>query len=228
VVTGIIGILIALLLPAVRTGGGEAARRTQCNNHLKQIGIAMQNYHDIHGTFPPAYVADADGKPMHSWRVLILPYMELPDLYGGYDHCQPWDSETNREFLAQMPSTYQCPSCQWGQNTSYVVVRGKETIFDADKPCTIDSITDGVANTILVIEAPNANIPWTEPRDLDFDTLELVVNGGVNSPHSGHPEVALALFADGRVRQLHKRVTAQVLRALLTKDGGEQIDDDDF
>jgi type II secretory pathway pseudopilin PulG len=226
VILSIVGMLTALFLPARRTAR-EPARRSQCRNNLKNIGLGFQNYHDIHGTFPPAYVADADGKPMHSWRVLILPYMQLDDLYGRYDQSQPWDSETNRELLMRKPDTYQCPSSrEWGQSTSYVVVRGKETIFDANKPCPISSITDGTANTILVIEAAHAAIPWTEPRDLDFDTFELVVNGGVNSPHSGHPEVAMALFADGRVRQLHERVAAHVLRALLTKDGGEQIDDD--
>ena len=63
--------LVALFLPA-RRGAREAAKRTQCNNNLKQIGLGMENYLVIHGTFPPAYVADADGKAMHSWRVLIL------------------------------------------------------------------------------------------------------------------------------------------------------------
>ena len=69
------GILIALLLPAVQAAR-EAARRTQCSNNLKQIGLAMHNYHDVNQQFPPAYIADADGQPMHSWRVLILPYLE--------------------------------------------------------------------------------------------------------------------------------------------------------
>src|SRR5690606_17767117 len=78
------GILVALLLPAVQSAR-ETARRVQCANNLKQIGLAMHNYMDVNGAFPPAYLADSDGKPMHSWRVLILPYMEHRSLYDRYD-----------------------------------------------------------------------------------------------------------------------------------------------
>jgi prepilin-type processing-associated H-X9-DG protein len=217
----VIAVLVALFLPNVRFAG-EAARRTQCNNNLKQIGLAMQNYHDINGAFPPAYVADAAGKPIHSWRVLILPYMELADLYGRYDQGQPWDSAVNRQLLPQMPYTYHCPSSgQGGQNTSYVVVQGKETIFDADKLCKIASITDGAASTILVVEAPHANIPWTEPRDLDFAELSMAINSGATSPHSDHSNGVNVLLGDGSVRFIQSTISPQDLRALLTKDGGE-------
>ena len=85
------GILVALLLPAVQASR-EAARRAQCANNLKQIGLAFHNYHDAHKTFPPAYIPDKDGKPMHSWRVLILPYLEQQALYKRYNFDEPWDS----------------------------------------------------------------------------------------------------------------------------------------
>ena len=223
VAVAVIGMVVALLLPAKR-GVGEAARRTQCSNNLKQIGLAMQNYLDINGTFPPAYITDADGKPMHSWRVLILPYMEQADLHDRYDQSQPWDSTVNRQLLSEMPYTYQCPSSgHGGRNTSYVVVQGKESIFNADKPCKIDSITDGAANTILVVEAPHADIPWTPPRDLDFAELTMSINTGTNSPHSDHPNGLNVLLADGSVRFIRGTISPQDLRALLTKDGGETV-----
>ncbi len=223
IVIGILGILVALLLPNVRFAG-EAARRTQCHNNLKQIRLGMQNYLDLNGTFPPAYVADVDGKPTHSWRVLILPYMEQTDLYKRDDQSQPWDSEANRQLLAKMPSTYQCPSSRaGGQNTSYVVVQGKETVFDADTPCKLSAITDGRANTILVVEAPHANIPWTEPRDLNFAELSMLINRGANSPHSDHPGIMLVLLADGSVRQIQSTISLYDLRVLLTKDGADTV-----
>jgi prepilin-type processing-associated H-X9-DG protein len=220
------GVLVALLLPAVQAAR-EAARRTQCSNNLKQIGLAMHNYHDATGSFPPAYVVDGTGKPMHSWRVLILPYLEHAHIFNRYDQTQPWDSPANRQLLSEMPSTYQCQSSgQGGQNTSYVVVRGAETIFDADKPCKIASITDGTSNTILVVEAPHANIPWTEPRDLDFAQLNMVINGGANSPHSDHPGGTNVLLADGSVRYLSSSIAPENLRAMLTKAGNEMITGD--
>src|SRR4051794_6845264 len=78
----IVGLLAALLLPNYRGGAPRhAARRMQCSNHLKQIGLALQNYHDDYGTLPPAYIADSTGKPIHSWRVLLLPYIEQKLLY---------------------------------------------------------------------------------------------------------------------------------------------------
>jgi prepilin-type processing-associated H-X9-DG protein len=223
IVVFIIGLLTALLIPA-RRGAGEAARSTQCRNNLKQIGLAMHNYGDINGTFPPAYVADADGKPMHSWRVLILPHAVLDPLYRRYDQSQPWDSEANRQLLSQMPFMFRCPSSgDDGQNTSFVVVRGKETIFDADRPCNPLSIADGMSNTILVVEAPHANIPWTEPRDLDFTELSMLINDGANSPHSDHPDGVNVLFADGSVRFIGSTISPRDLRALLTKDAGDTV-----
>jgi prepilin-type processing-associated H-X9-DG protein len=220
------GVLVALLLPAVQAAR-EAARRANCSNQLKQIGLAMHNYNDVNGAFPPAYVADANGKPMHSWRVLILPYMEQGQIYNRYDQTQAWDSDANRQLLSEMPSTYQCPSAgQGGQNTSYVVVQGKETIFDGATPCKISSITDGTSNTIMIVEAPQANIPWTEPRDLNFDELSMIINSGANSPHSSHPGGVQVLFADGSVRFLRAGIAPEQLRALLTKAGNEAVSGD--
>ena len=94
------GILVALLLPAV-SAAREAARRTQCMNHLKQVALALHNYHDVFQAFPPAYTVDEDGKPLHSWRTLILPYLEQAALYEQIDLSKPWDAPENRH-LANM------------------------------------------------------------------------------------------------------------------------------
>ena len=76
----------------------------QCSNSLKNISLALQNYHDTYRTFPAAYVPDKDGEPMHSWRVLILPYIEERNLYDKYDFTEPWDGPNNSKLLADMPS----------------------------------------------------------------------------------------------------------------------------
>src|SRR5579864_1381633 len=75
VVVIIIVVLIALLLPAIRSSG-PAARRAQCTNNLKQIALALSNYEQANSALPPAFTVDAEGKPLHSWRTLILPYLE--------------------------------------------------------------------------------------------------------------------------------------------------------
>src|SRR5271157_339454 len=100
--------LIGMLLPVGSVH--EAARRAQCLNNLKEIAAALQAYHQANGCFPPAYVADKNGKPMHSWRVLILPYLDLDTLYKAYDFTQPWDGPNNKKLLLGQLREFTCPS----------------------------------------------------------------------------------------------------------------------
>src|SRR5262249_19251820 len=88
----------------------EAARRSQCTNNLKQIGLAMHDYHRAHGTFPPAYSTSPDGKPLLSWRVHILPFLGQKALYDEFHKDEPWDSEHNKTLISRMPAVYTCPS----------------------------------------------------------------------------------------------------------------------
>src|SRR6202789_1676353 len=109
VVIAIIAVLIALLLPAVQAAR-EAARRAQCVNNLKQIGLAMHNYHSANDAFPMPAITDKDGKPLLSRRVAILPYIEKQELYNKFKLEEPWDSPHNKALLKEMPTTYLCPS----------------------------------------------------------------------------------------------------------------------
>ena len=222
----VIPILIALLLPAVQAAR-EAARRSQCNNTLKQIGLAMINYHDVYGSYPPAYLADSNGRPMHSWRVLILPYMEQQSLYARYNFDEPWDGPNNSQLAALVPPMYRCPSDSAGTpgstTTDYAVITGPGMMFDGETASTIASVTDGTSNTILVVEATNAGINWMEPRDLDASQMAFQINGSPTEISSHHPGGALAVFADGATRFLSQSITAQMLRALITKAGNEPI-----
>ncbi|HXT60369.1 MAG TPA: DUF1559 domain-containing protein [Pirellulales bacterium] len=220
------GILVALLLPAVQAAR-EAARRSQCTNNLKQIALGLQNYADVHGEFPPQYLADESGKPMHSWRVLILPYIEHQALYGRYDFNEPWDGPNNSQLAAQMPPAFRCPSdpvAATGSTTSYVGVSGPGTLFDGPKSARFPDITDGTSNTLTVVEFAGGGVNWMEPRDLDASQL-----AGIVSPPDGknissyHPGGANAAFADGSVRFLSAAINVQVLRALTTISGGESV-----
>src|SRR3954454_6917330 len=89
-VLGILALLIALLLPATRSAR-EPARRSQCVNNLKQLAQALRSYEQAYRSLPPAYSVDARGRPLHSWRTLILPYLEHARLYNPIALTKPWD-----------------------------------------------------------------------------------------------------------------------------------------
>jgi hypothetical protein len=212
---------VALLLPAVQQAR-EAARRAQCMNNLKQIGLALHNYHDAYGTFPPAYIPDETGKPMHSWRVLILPFLEQVQLHKEYNFSEPWDGPNNSRLLARMPQVYACPSDPIpGTNTAYVGVFGERCLFRGSQPVSIREITDGTSNTIMVGEAAQSSIPWMQPADVD-----IAVHPSIGDPDgfsSYHVGGTAFLFADGSVHYIAQTVNLQTLKALFTRDGNEPI-----
>jgi type II secretory pathway pseudopilin PulG len=223
------GIMVALLLPAVQAAR-EAARRNACVNHMQHIGIALQNYHDVHKTFPPAYIADADGKPMHSWRVLILPFLEENEIYKKYDFNEPWDGPNNSKLAAQAPSDFRCPSgTDFDGQTNYVAVVGNETMWPGATAVKIRSIRDGLSRTIAVVETSGSGINWLEPRDLTMDEalrgIKQSQSGGINSQHPGGVNV---LNCDGSVLFLPEDVPPETIRALLTISGKENVDPSSF
>ncbi len=219
-------VLVALLLPAVQAAR-EAARRAQCRNNMKQISLAMQNYHDVNGSFPPAYTVDENGQPLHSWRVLLLPYLEENALYEQIKLDEPWDSPHNRAFTDFMPDAYRCPSesAPPGQQTSYAVISGPGTVFNGAETVSVSDITDGTSRTILVVEASGAGINWMEPRDIPIEQLDGEINDpsgqGIRSEHFG---VANVLYCDGSVHSLSEGIDAESVKASATIAGGEKED----
>jgi prepilin-type processing-associated H-X9-DG protein len=221
------GVLVALLLPAVQAAR-EAARRSQCSNNLKQIGLALHNYHDVYKTFPPAYIPDEDGQPKHSWRVLILPFIEQQPMHQMYDFNEPWDGPNNSQFANMMPAVYRCPSDPGQSNSpAYLAISGPGSIFDNEKGSRMMDITDGTSNTIMVAEVAGANFNWMDPRDLDTGAMAMAINsvkdGTTISSH--HPGGAQAAFADGSVRFLATTLDMNTLRLLLQKNDGQAVGD---
>ena len=105
VVIAIIGVLIALLLPAVQSAR-EAARRAQCVNNLKQLGLGMHNHHDSQGTFPPG----AWNSPSRTWAFHILPYLELQAMSNALNFNAPWNDNRNSTVIRASVSAFLCPS----------------------------------------------------------------------------------------------------------------------
>lgn len=229
------GILVALLLPAV-SAAREAARRSQCTNNLKQIVLAMHNYHDTYKCLPPAYLADKNGKPMHSWRVLLLPYLEEQSLYEQYRFDEPWDSPNNRMLASRMPSVFRCPSdtnANAATTTNYVVITGPKTVFEGAKSTTFGDIKDGLSNTLVVLEVPGTSANWMEPRDTTMEELSLAMMTASlarqrSASASLHPGGSNAAFCDGSVRFIADSIDPETLRLLIEKGDGQAVNPGGF
>ncbi len=224
----------------------EGARRSGCKCNLKQFGLALHNYHDVYGAFPPAFVLGPDGQKWHSWRVLILPYLENSGLYAAYRFDEPWDGPNNRKLIEKMPEIFACPSqpcptkkavllsigvlgCAGGGPsaesgfTSFAAVLGQDCAFRGARPVSIKEITDGTSNTILIGECTRTKIPWTKPDDIDTAFFSKL-NGpdGFGSPHLGG---AHFLMGDGTVRFVNTNTAQTTVDALFTRNGGETVND---
>ena len=165
-----IGVMTGLLLPAVQAAR-EAARRMSSSNNIKQILLAMLNYESAYKRLPPRAITDADGNPLLSWRVTILPFIEEDALYNEFHLDEPWDSEHNIKLLDRMPAIYHHPSHPPSKNmSSYLAPYGKG-IGLTKKGLRFSDITDGTSNTIAIVEvAPGKGVPWTKPDDLDVES----------------------------------------------------------
>jgi len=220
----IIGLLVVLLLPA-RRSAHEAAQRNSCLNNVKQIVLAMHNYHDVHGTFPPAYTVDENGNKLHSWRTLILPYMEETVLYDKIDLTKPWDHEANAEARETVVETYQCPNTAVdASQTSYLAVVGPGFAFSGSEPITFKDIIDGPSQTLVVVEvAPKHTVHWMAPEDTDEAMLH-GLNKDSETNHVGG--VFIVGFADGHCEAIGTDLSTKARRAVLTIAGGEVLDEE--
>ncbi len=222
-------VLVPLLLPLYNPAF-QAKHRAQCNNNLKQIALALHCYHDTYGYLPPAYIADENGRPMHSWRVLILPYMEHQTLYDQYDFNEPWDGPNNSKLADTPISAFTCPADSKHPSTitSYLAVIGPNTAWPENQPTRFGDFTDGSSNTLLLVESANSGIHWMEPRDLHVGQMAPTINPAARQGISSlHPGGANAAVADGSVRFLPDTVLPEDLRAILTRSGSESIDIDE-
>ena len=153
----------------------DAARGIGCAGNLSVIGTAMLAYHEKYGHFPPAYLPDKFGKPEHSWRVLLLEFLDS-QTFRAYNFNEPWDGPNNRMLETVMPNCYSCPADKTGKTrfqTNYFVVIGPNTVFPGAGTVKLDDVRRPRAATILVVEAVGQGVHWMEPKDLAFDSMKL-------------------------------------------------------
>jgi len=195
-----------------------AAMKQASANHLKVIGLAMHNYHDINGALP-SNLMTKDGKPGLSWRVAILPFLEQDELYKQFKLDEPWDSEHNLKLADSMPKFFVPVRGRAEKNqTFYQMFAGKDTMLNpSGTGIRFADITDGLSNTFMVVEAEKP-VTWTKPDDLPFDGKEVPRLGGMFDGEFN------ALFGDGAVRRLPKGMDADVLKLLIDRHDGQAID----
>jgi hypothetical protein len=232
-VAAILLCLVCCLLPGIKEArDGEGWVCSQSS--LRQIGLALIQYHDMFHCLPPAVVTAKDGKSLYSWRVLLLPFLEEKQLYDRFNLEEPWDSPHNRPLADVLPYCYAprmvgFPRTEPGQ-THYQVLVGPGTAFERPG-LTFKDFSDGPANTILVVEAAEA-VPWSQPLDLPYDPdVPLPRLGGLFTRTSRIMSYPVyyrsgfnAVFGDGTTRFVGNQVGAQTIRSLITRNGGEAVD----
>lgn len=193
-----------------------------CHHSLKYIGLALHAYHDDYGAFPPAVVADEAGRPIHSWRVLLLPYLDRKALYDRYRFDEPWDGPNNIQLLKEMPTIFACPNHRQAESTkaTYLAVSGPGTAFPGSASTTTRDMTDGPSTVAMVGETTGPGVPWLQPVDIDVMLHPGIGDpAGFGSQHEGNG--AHFLFGDGGVRYVNANAAAHLIKAMYTIDGGE-------
>jgi hypothetical protein len=198
-----------------------ATQRVAAMARLRTLGMAFSGYADSKGGQFPTNVIGPDGKPLLSWRVQLLPYVERADLYQRFRLDEPWDSPHNKALISQMPTIY---LSRWQREedasqglTYYRAFAGPRTVLGGPRPVRIGEIKDGLTNTILCVEAGEPAI-WTKPDDLPFDPA-----GSLPKMGGSKGEEFLALFADGFPHLIPKGTDAGTIRGLITYDGDEPV-----
>ncbi|MEO8270528.1 MAG: DUF1559 domain-containing protein [Aureliella sp.] len=248
IVTAIVAGICGIMIPAIQAAR-NAAMEMSCRNQVKQVGLALLNFESAYKRLPIAIERTDDGRLWRSWRSYVYPtFMEQRPLI--YDASTAWDSTSNIRLidgtpipmptgkaggttvlrsLDRVPWSFSCPSCKDQDGVNYVVVTGDGTAFQKTKPIKLADITDGLENTILVVESVTCTPDWTEPRDLDIETMDFKINSRDNpSISSFHPSGANVCFADMGVFLLTPNVTESELKAMLTISGGENVDRTDL
>jgi hypothetical protein len=205
--------------------GGDRDRQKSSNN-LKQIGLAFHNHADARDSLPNNTYGP-DGKPLLSWRVHILPFIEQDNLYRQFNLNEPWDGPTNRPLIAQMPSVYGTSAMQKRAGQGKTYYRGfshQGAIFEKPRQAgfvnrlRINNLPDGTSNTIFVVEADEA-IEWTKPDDLDFGPGKPLPSLGAGR----NDKFVTVLMGDGSVRVVRKANSESAWRAAIGYQDGEVV-----
>jgi hypothetical protein len=232
-----VGVLAGMVIMSNLRAVREAHFDLQSLDRLAAIGLALESYHQAQGAYPPAFVPGKDGKPAHSWRVLLLPYLEYDDLYERYDFDEPWNGPHNRLLANEIPLEYCSPlvtsdeyDSPFDENpqhaaTPYLAVVGPETAWPGVKPLKTEDIQHRPNTVIQLIEAANSNVNWMEPRDITYKQAQAGITlkgkSRIKSYHAGHIPV---LLLSAEVVMLPLDISPDIFRAMLTVTGPNTLE----
>lgn len=223
-VVGLLGVCIIgacgvggyLLFSRTRQSVVNASNRLQEINNYKQIALALHNYHEKYGSFPPVQMKTKDGSPGLSWRVAILPFLGQEPLYRQFKLDEKWDSPTNKSLASRMPKVYAPVEGGTAPDKTHVrVFVGQMPVFNFWQSRRLIDITDGTANTFLLVESTDP-VTWTEPTELTYNP-----KGQMASLGMPNHDYFIAAMADGMVRMVKKSTSQQKINAAITAAGGE-------
>lgn len=220
---------------AIARVGGSAAQRVREGRerlasirNLEKIAAALNAYAADHGAYPAPSIKDRRGKPLLSWRVLILPYLGEQDLYDQFNLSAAWDSDKNQMMTyGSMPAVFRHPNSQsWASDTPYHLITGAGTLFPSTGPLGPRQVSDGATKTLLLVEGRSSS-SWIEPIDIDASASGGLINSASGDGLGGITEGGVCVVTvDGRGHFLSEATPSMTVNALISPRGGEPLPDD--
>lgn len=203
---------------AVADAARPTVSETQQKNHLKQLGLAMHNFHAVYNSFPDDDGIEGQGKGNLSWRVHLLPYLGQQQLYQEFDLKAAWDSDHNKALIAKMPDVFASNGVQEKGHTSLHVMIGEDTPFGGDRAPRMRDITDGTSNTLLIaVAGPDQAQAWTKPGGLELQA------GPPGKSLGKIGDTFLVAMMDGSVRSLPADLPAATFQHLVQNRDGQVV-----
>jgi len=192
--------------------------------YLRRIGGALHAYVDANNQFPPSAILGADGKPLLSWRVAILPYLGEKELYAQFHLDEPWDGPHNKALLEKMPKLFAPVGVKKTEKyaTYYQVFVGEGALFEEGRKVNYPDVTDGTVNTLMLVEAETP-VPWTKPVDVHYSPREPLPKLG-----GQFKDGFVAVTTDGFTRFVKRSIDPKLLNAIITRNGGEIINSEEL